>query len=165
MDKLKELDVELSDINAKFPTVNMGGCGFSALAIGQELKKRNIKFKYVLVSDKSVFDNTREAFNAFKKLPKDVINETRQVNDNGFTVCHIMVYYKGLVIDATGISSWENSRWNSDWRIISCVIEEDTLKKWLSSENGWNVTFNRDDVPSLKRKVANVFKKVYRDKF
>ena len=43
---------------------------------------------------------TKDAFQKFNSLDIKKKNTAFRVYNNGFAICHIMVYYKGLLIDA-----------------------------------------------------------------
>ena len=101
MNTFDKLNEHLPSIKKEFPNINRGGCGFAALIIGSELEKRGIKVKYVLISNKRVdMETTREVIRKFNEMEYKDKNTAFRVYNNGFAICHIMVYYKGLLIDA-----------------------------------------------------------------
>lgn len=161
MSKLEKLSIGLRTVKDEYPNINRGGCGFSALLIGNELQKRGFKIKYILISDTIEIETTKEGFKLYNSLKESQLNTPMKANDLGFNIVHIMVYYKGLVIDVDGICSWSNSIWNSPYRIISCVPSERIVKKWVTHVVGWNTTFDRRHLPDIKRKIRRIFKQVY----
>ena len=161
MNKLEKLNIGLKTVKNEYPNINRGGCGFSALLIGHELRKRGFKIKYVLISDTLEFETTKEALKVYNSLKESQINTPMKADSLGFNIAHIMVYYKGLVIDVDGICSWENSKWCTPYTIISCIPSERIVRKWVSHVVGWNTTFDRRHLPKIKRKIRGIFKQVY----
>ncbi len=162
MNTFDKLNEHLPSIKKEFPNINRGGCGFAALIIGSELEKRGIKVKYVLISNKRVdMETTREAIRKFNEMEYKDKNTAFRVYNNGFAICHIMVYYKGLLIDADGVCTWENSKWNDRYNLISAILDPTMIRKWVSVSKGWNTQFDRGDLPDIRKSFKHIFKIVY----
>ena len=156
----EKLNTGLAKLEDSYPYINMGGCGFTALYIGEEMEKRGYKVKYILIGDKMSHETSLEAFRQFRQLPDETKRKINEVNCNGFIIGHIMVYHKGLVLDPTGVRSWEHSSWNVDWKLITTTLTRDIIDGWLC-QNGWNQSFDRDDLPEIKKKITKIFEKTF----
>lgn len=154
---LTQLETDLKIINLAHSTINAGGCGEFAKLLGAKFKQSNLKFKYILISDNG--RPIKESLAIYKSLGEEV-NDYHVRNDNGFDVCHIMVYYKGKFIDSTGIyDTLENSRWKSGrgWTgyKLSAILTEETLNN-LCSQKYWNPEFKRKQLPEIANKVNSL---------
>jgi hypothetical protein len=150
MDKtLKALDTFLRrEINRKHPDINYGGCCVFAALLAPSLKKLG-KVK-IRVQD---FDTDLDAIAYARERVKS--NNVHEWNDQGVHFYHVAIEleYKGKKyhVDACGVS---------DATRFDFLKDGLTFKEATELGNnplGWNRSFNRLEVPMIKRRVNKFF--------
>lgn len=154
------LNNALGVLEDEFPTINMGGCGFTALYIGEQMEKRGYPIKYVLISDKIKHETSLSAFREFKSFSDAIKLSIREVNDRKFYIGHIVVYYKGLMIDPEGVQSWENTHRYRREQIITTTLTREIIEHWVC-QSGWNPAFEREHLPKIKERITEIFNEVF----
>lgn len=147
---MKHLTEQLQKIDNSFRFINGGGCGEFALALGEKFRQNNIKFKYVMLDNRrgGVLSNVRN----FNKLERK--NSLNCINNEGYSVHHIMIYVRGQYIDSTGVySSLDESEWG--YCTITAILKEEILESWCRN-GGWNNLFRRGDIPEIKEMINNL---------
>ncbi len=147
---LDHLSEQLGVIHNSFRWINAGGCGEFAKILGSKLKENDVKFKYVLFSDRSrisLLESVRNFTNAGSRVNKKSFR-----TNNDYCIVHIMIYYKGCFIDSEGVHyNIKETRWGRDYR-VSAILSQETLEKWCRQRT-WNSLFDREQLPKIKRRI------------
>ena len=148
---------ELGKISKKYPTINYGGCGAFALYVSDELNKRNIKHDIAWIGSAwDIRETKREIRKIFKS--NSYVN-LRDFNDNGIYLSHAMIKIKNNFIDAEGVfNGFENAGWNL--REVIATIKTDELRMLVNDEEGWNDSFNRKNMPKIKKDIEKIMEKL-----
>jgi hypothetical protein len=152
MDKaLASLDTFLKrEIYRNHQDINAGGCCMFAALLARYLNK--VGKARIRVSDWSTDDN------AILKARKNVRRNTvHDWNDHGVGFNHVAIEfeYKGdkFHIDAQGITGTRRFEFLKGELLLKEATELGDCSK------GWNRFFNRREIPAIKRRVQNYFKK------
>lgn len=118
---------QLNDI----PNINRGGCGISAYAIANWIKKQDVRYEPKYIVQNGDFSNNREC-----------IAKNRPLGD----IPHILVEWENFTIDSNGAQK--------DWfPRLSLPISEDILIITINFGR-WNSDFNRDHVETISEIVG-----------
>ena len=154
----KQVNDILNDVNNNYRRINWGGCGFMAGIIAQHLTPivHDIKIvSYGCWSSNSNIDKAR---------PKVSHNSMSGWEEYGVGFGHVWVEFK----------------WNGSWYAIDCegiIPRKEMHHKWghpcggswtvkeikaiSNNRQGWNSTFNRDQVPSMRNYMGRQFNNLF----
>jgi len=136
----EKLEKALTKLNNTYATINCGGCGHFAKELGEVLKTKGYKVKYVLLLlNKSEVEYANKCI---KKNEIDILNE--------LSWAHVMVKTNGKLIDSEGI---HNNLLVYKKRCYAVTLPELFLSTWLTPQydHNWNSTFDRGIVPKIKK--------------
>lgn len=153
---LKELGKEA---NEKFPTLNMGGCCVFAAEVARRLQKRGVEQVEVIAS----------AVNPSTATPLDMIR-TDLLNNNksplerynwdamGASFMHVAVRFclngKWYTYDSDILRCSRTSFGRPSYEARRGAHTVDEAIAFANDESGWNSTFNRKQIPAVKRLIA-----------
>lgn len=157
IDKLNKLGKE---VLRRYPYINHGGCCVYAAMIVQALHKHKIKASGIVASHSAVYYN-----NAGVTI--DSVRETitkhdhRQWNSKGISFSHVGVEFEhqGLVrtvkkhYDTAGVR--RAGKELDDMPIYKGRLTLIELKKLGGTKHGWNDTFDRTQIPELRKLVKD----------
>ena len=78
------------------------------------------------------------------------------LHEYNYSICHIMIYYKGHFIDSTGVrTTLEGTKWGDGIFSLSSIITEKYLANWC--EHGrWNDMFDVKNIPKIRKEIAKI---------
>lgn len=131
-------------------TINLGGCGFFASLLAQELEFIGEPFKVVYLDrELNTFDNEDEIENNVANLSFNV------------TVNHIMIYWNGYYIDGTHFSKkLPKKQLNKKGRWYCNLRGEDMYKAYERVKYEWNPAFDPDRIPDLQGLLSFEFNRL-----
>lgn len=139
--KLSEILIKLDQT---YTTLNCGGCGAFAKVLGDVLKKKGHKVKYLLVL----------AYKPHVEIANQYTNKNKIPELNRLNWTHIMTIVDGKLVDSEGVFNKLNDRYKSGGR-YGVKLPEKTLNDWLSPEykSNWNPIFDRKLIPKIKKEL------------
>jgi hypothetical protein len=153
MELITKLDKLSSVVAERYPTINYGGCGVFAALVVTELKKHNIHATGIVAAydadepDGPTIDTVRPQIK--KKT------NVHEWNNNGISFYHVGVEFKigrqRKHYDSTGVKT--ASKMLDHMPIYKGRLERDELRALASKQSGWNVRFDRSNIPALRRLV------------
>jgi hypothetical protein len=149
MDLIDSLNVLGRRINRWYPEINHGGCCVYASIIGEELRRRNIDVRIIVASYSAKVN--------LDKVRTKLGNTNRKEDWNGrsvyFTHVGVEFVYKGKTFhyDSDGVT--RKGKNLKEWRIYPGRLSVDEAKGLADEPVGWNESFNRNKIPSLRRHV------------
>ena len=151
MDLIESLNTLGQRINRWYPEINEGGCCVYASLIGEELRKRGIEVRIIVA-----------AWGANKNLDKvrpRLMKTDRKVewNDNDVYFNHVGVEFrhkgKTFHYDSNGVNP--KSKKLKSYVVYPGRLSVDEAKLLAAEPEGWNDSFGRSKIPSLKRHVRS----------
>ena len=151
MDLIESLNTLGQRINRRYPEINKGGCCVYASLIGEELRKRGIEVRIIVA-----------AWGANKNLDKvrpRLMKTDRKVewNDNDVYFNHVGVEFrhkgKTFHYDSDGVNP--KSKKLKSYDVYPGRLSVDEAKLLAAEPEGWNDSFGRSKIPSLKRHVRS----------
>lgn len=158
MDKvIKKLDLFMGEIESKYPDINCGGCCVFAALIGKYLEKQGIPVRIRAAS----MDGDNGA--NLTEIRKEIRRNNIFVWENyGVEFNHVIVEfdYKGETYhcDATGVHYEDSVDPAFGWYLQDGYISVKDAAELAKAKSGWNPTFDRKLIPSLRKMVDNFFK-------
>ena len=162
MDIVKKLNHLGEEVKMKYPHINCGGCCVYAAMVVAALKKHDIEGKGIVASywagspgwmstDVATIDKAR------KKIQKNDINEWQS---NGISFAHVGVEFTVDGVkrhyDTDGVR--KAGKLLDSMPIYTGRMEYIELRALAGSKKGWNPSFNRKDIPALRRLVKSRLK-------
>jgi len=116
-------------------SINWGGCGISALAVHNWLKRYDEKSKIVFVyNDSEEFETNKTA-----------LQERNKVID---APNHAVLYYKRRYYDSHGLYSMVGKKH------LCLFVSKDVATECIKDANNWNPSFNRKkNIPLIKKSL------------
>ena len=163
MDLITKLNHLGEEVLERYPCINYGGCAVYAAMIVAALKRHNIDAKGIVASygagspgwmssDVATIDKARE------KIKKNDIHEWQA---NGISFAHVGVEFKiGRLkkhYDTSGVR--RAGKLLDKMPIYEGRLEYTEVRALAASKKGWNSSFDRKDIPAL-RKLVNARLKV-----
>jgi hypothetical protein len=149
MDLLYVLDTLGQRINRWYESINAGGCCVYAAIIGAELEKRGIETR-IIVAAYGAKNNIEEVKNKLKNP-----GNMQEWEDNNVWFNHVGVEFKYNDIwyhyDSDG--THRKRAMLKEFKIYPGRLAPAEAWTVACDENGWNDSFNRRQIPSLKRHV------------
>jgi hypothetical protein len=150
-----QLEPVLPQVKKKFPSINRGGCGVFANLLANELDKLGIKYKIIWIGRDS--KDKRRINKIFKHYGGQV--NLMDFNNSDIYLAHVMIKVGRKFIDASGVyKSIDDTQW--DWYGLRCEITKEQLELISLSSEGWNISFNRNQIPRVGKEVKKIFEKV-----
>lgn len=137
-----------------FENVNVGGCGIVAYKLAKELCKIGLDAKIAWLGHRGdTSNNNNKEFNDL--LDSNTNNDLSLYDLHEYSIrCgHCMVMVDGYFIDSNGVVTEPDSRWPHTY-----TITWQQLKPLANNSDGWNLRFDRDCVPQLKKTIKNIVK-------
>jgi len=151
MDLIESLDTLGKRINRWYPEINSGGCCVYASLIGEELRKRGIETRVIVAAwgARANLDKVRTKLNNN--------NQKSEWNNNDVYFNHVGVEFKHngktFHYDSDGVKP--KSKMLKTWTIYPGRLSVDEAKVLADEPEGWNDSFERSKIPSLKRHVRS----------
>lgn len=138
----------LKKLNTTYNTINSGGCGYFAKELGDVLKTKGYKIKYVLL-----LSNEDDVDYANKSIKNNQIKIL-----NGLSWAHVMVNIEDKLIDVEGVCEANYDKKNEIYtkdRYVGITLPETLLHTWLTPkyDSNWNPRFDRDIVPKIRKEL------------
>jgi len=147
MKKKKVLEIinqEFQEINENHKHINSGGCGIFAEFAYRSLSKVGLKPQLAVLTRRTEMD--------VKDVKKNLKN-----NASAYQVpfSHIVVVIGKKFIDSNGVQ--KNLSNTPFWNCV-CVkgMDVELLKDWNKNKHNWNDVFNRNQIPSIKKKIKAI---------
>lgn len=141
-----KLENTMNKLNKAYRTINHGGCGVFAKELGEVLKTKGYKVKYLLV----FWNYTALSMYVSTNKP----NSVRELNRLNWG--HIMVLVDGKLIDTDGVFNKLNEKFPiiRNGRKYAVSLDESVLNEWLGDDYryNWNDTFDRERLEPLIKK-------------
>lgn len=141
---------EFQKINNSSYRINSGGCGIFAEFAYRSLVKVGLKPKLAVLTRPD-------------EMKKETVEENLKNNAGAFDIpfSHIVLVVGKHYIDSTGAYK-DHTKINSNYADHLCVVGMDVelLKDWNKNPYNWNSVFNRNQVPSIKKQIKAVEKKL-----
>jgi hypothetical protein len=161
MDKrLVELSSFCKSVENKFPLLNWGACCVFASEVGKHLAKtKSFNKVKIRVADPTA----REGYTISKARKNNHNNCCYDWNKQGIYFGHVIVELlyrkKRYHIDSSGVHLAMRTDPSCYLPLYRghLTIEEATVL--ASDKRGWNPTFNRKNIPAVKKTIASFFKK------
>lgn len=162
MDIIEALNVLGKRINRWYPNINSGGCCVYAAMVAEELHKRGVDVCIIVAAECSDDDEGHNAdLNYLERNIKS--NSKADWNNNGVFFNHVGIEFRiGDDIyhyDSNGVHPEDVML--DCWRLYEGRISIETAKSLAEEAEGWNTTFNRKSIPSLRLHVSNFFKNAF----
>ena len=118
--------------------VNWGGCGFYANELGNLLKAKNIKFKYVVL-----FGYIEAKHNTNKLVKSNLVEDFSRLD-----WYHVMIKINNKFIDAEGIHDAPvfNGR-----KMKTRTLTDRFFSTFVGMDRLWNWHFDRGNIPVMKK--------------
>ncbi len=152
MEAIKKLVNEYVSINNEIRNLNQGGCGIFAEHLYFTLKKMGYKPRLILLT------RDKEQLRKFVKL------NTTDCSDFYFlSIGHVVVSINGKLIDSRGIHDTVEECWSSlYYEYKTLPVKLALLQKWNKDEHFWNSSFDRRNIKTIEKKLANCYKKLHK---
>jgi len=141
---------EFQKINNSHFRINSGGCGIFAEIAYRSLIKAGLKPKLAVLTRPN-------------EMNKEMVEQNLKNNAGAFDIpfSHIVLVVGKHYIDSTGAYK-DHTKISSFYADHLCVIGMDVelLKDWNKNPYNWNRVFNRTQVPSIKKQIKAVEKKL-----
>jgi hypothetical protein len=155
MDLPEILDKLGRDVTARYPYINHGGCCVYAAIVAQALQAHRVNAKGIVVSwFASKWIHIDKVRNNLKR--KDV--HEWQENDVNFSHVGLEFRYRGKVYhyDSNGIHPKAKQLDGMEIYPGRLLVEE--MVQLAESPEGWNSSFNRRYIPTIRRMVDKALK-------
>lgn len=149
MESVKQLVAEYQDINHKVQNLNRGGCGVFAEQLYITLKKMGYKPKIVVLT------RDKKSLAMFAMLKTSNTDVPLSVS-----IGHVAIQLKGKLIDSKGIHNTIQECWWSHYPFSKLPISLELLKIWNSDNDFWNNCFDRKNIKTIEKKLADCYKKI-----
>lgn len=151
MDLIKTLNNLGQRINRYYPLINEGGCCVYASLVGKELQNRGIAVKIVVAARdaRGNLDVVRRKLNN-NNLKSEWNEKNVWFNHVGFEF-----KYKNRIYHADTNGVNPKGRKLQEWRIYSGRLSLDEGTILANEPEGWNDSFDRNKIPSLKRHIKS----------
>lgn len=160
MNIIAKLDLLGKEVIRRYPLINHGGCCVYAAMIVQALHKHNIKASGIVASFSATYYN--DAGVTIDKVRETITkNNHTQWNSKGISFSHVGVEFehKARVLtvkkhyDAYGVR--KAGKELDDMPIYNGRLTLQELKGLANAASGWNDTFDRKQIPALRKLVKN----------
>jgi hypothetical protein len=157
MDIVAKLNKLGNDVMERYPNINYGGCCVYAAMITAALKKHGIEAKGIVASygagkPKWMSKDIATINKARKNIQKNTIHEWQM---NGISFAHVGVEFKidgkKKHYDSEGVRP--ASKVLDKMPIYAGRMEYIELRALAGKKDGWNTSFNRKDIPALRKLV------------
>lgn len=150
---VKDISTKLQKIDANHERINAGGCAVFAVELYKTFRALGISAKiYVLTHAPSKMHN-----DARKKLKKMGMFNLSMLNDMGLYFNHVVIEAAGAAFDSTGSYpsiDFVRNKWNVSTATRYSLRD---MKKLASAKRGWNQSFDRTQIPSIKKQLKSQF--------
>lgn len=158
MDLIEKLNQLGKAVYRASPNINYGGCCVFAAAVALELERRGFRARGIVASH-----NARGHKTPLGRIrPKVKKNSIYEWRDNGIYFGHVGVEftYKGRLYhyDSHGVHPKETSL--DGMPIYKGRMKPEEMKAIADSPEGWNSSFPRRDIPTVRRLVTMYLKDV-----
>ncbi len=156
MDLVKTLNRLGKEVMQKYPDINRGGCCVYAAIVAAELHKKGIEARGIAAS--YMAKNSPMTIDEARKNVKG--NTLGAWNTNGIFFCHVGIEFDYLGrthhYDTNGVKMAKGKF--DGMPIYKGRLTRDELKALARNQDGWNIRFNRKDIPSIRKLVRSHFK-------
>lgn len=155
-----------SDAQESFYGINNGGCAVFASLVALRLQKMGIPVWIRVAEDSEILED--DGFpNVDEVRMKILSNAVDNWNENGIKFGHVLVQFEfdgqQWVYDSHGIAPEGNQflRWygsHNDTQLYPGKMSvQEMIELSLHSKSGWNMTFNRANIPALTKMISTAF--------
>ncbi len=156
VDLVTALDMLGSEVNERFPNIDSGGCCVYASIVAAALKKHDIEAVGIVAS----WTAEGSRLNIDKIRTNIEKNTVFTWNDNGISFTHVGLEFRinGRLkyYDSKGVKRANGTL--DEMKVYKGRLSCDEMKKLAADWKGWNRSFNRDDIPALRRLVKSRLK-------
>lgn len=149
----------LREINAKYNSLNDGGCVHVAKWIGEAFIKRGCSVKYLILDTV----DSAELREVFRKRANLISLE--DLSEEMIDVSHVLtVINNRLYVDSKGVyTSFESTSWRSLYKMG--YITHSTLVRWTKDKYyRWNPAFmyqHGHEMPKIEREIKRLIKSLH----
>ncbi len=158
MDLIEKLNLLGKAVHKNSPNINFGGCCVFAAAVALELEKHGVKARGIIASHNATYHEIPLG----RIRPKVKNNSIYEWRDNGVYFGHVGVEftYRGKLYhyDTEGVHPKAATLDNTP--IYKGRMKPEEMDAIASSPEGWNTTFPRRQIPSVKRLIKEHLKDV-----
>ena len=141
---IEDMSNNLKRINDSLKRVNCGGCGIFADALRKRLERENVTVTFEIICGNS----------KIKNLEANEFNSMHNLNSHECYVGHVICKAGNLLLDSEGVyKDFKETRWSDKGYVIVPLPDSSFLNRWLREKDTWNYMFDRDQIPSLRKKV------------
>jgi hypothetical protein len=157
---IKKLETKLPQIDMKYRNINYGGCGAFAGLLTEYLVSIGVKCKSVYLSSmNSTRMPVRDAYSILNSNAKLTLTH---FNKHDVYCAHVMVCIKinktNYFIDSTGVYEGDvPPRWQYARKLFK--MSPQTVIALGNSTMGWNESFDRSQLPKIKKDLNILFEK------
>jgi len=149
------LEPALPQVQNKFPSINWGGCGVFANLLANELDKLGVKYKIIWIGHEA--RHKKDIKDIFKHYGGQV--SLIDFNNRDIYLAHVMIKVGRKFIDASGVhKNLNDTQWG--WYRLRHEITKEQLEFISLTSEGWNTSFNRNQIPRVEKEVKKIFYKV-----
>lgn len=138
-------------VNRWYPFINCGGCCVFAVLVAEELQRRGIETCIIVGAD---VDEDEEIAD-LREVEKKAKNNKADWNNNGVFFNHVGIEFRFgdefYHYDTDGVHPEDVML--GIYRIYGGGITVETAKALAEEADGWNTTFDRKKIPSLRRHI------------
>jgi len=157
MNLVRRLNALGKEINARYENINCGGCAVYAALVAEELVKLGVNVRGITASYRM-----RADLDIDKVRPKITKGNPREWSDNGVFFGHVGLEFehngKLRHYDSNGVKA-KGTRL-MELPIYNGRLTPKELKTIAGTDEGWNTTFNRRHIPTIRRMVKEHMAKV-----
>lgn len=142
-----------SKTRSEFPLLNHGGCAVFAAHVAKRLQ-------HIVPTRIKLIDYSKSDLTAIRSRLSDPKN-IYEWHRHGINFVHVIIEFdydgKTYHYDSDGLKLATGPKWNGGFPISKGSFTVDEVISFAANPHCWNPTFNRSNIPTLKRRVKNLF--------
>lgn len=175
--KIRKSLVKLGEkLEGKFKNINWGGCCVVAALVGKELGKLGLEYK-IRVATSTISKNTLDELVPMLEIYKEPLERLTQYEKNGVNFWHVFLE----VTDSKEHFFWDTGNCGNNTSKFSSGREDladgefsgvlpgnlplSEARDFAQEPEAWNKTFNRKQIPKMKKMIKEHFKELAQTEF